>query len=299
MYEIIPIPDDAPIQYEQMGTKYKFWYTGNDGTRMLFKQGRPNTGENWAEKVCCELCSLLDLPHAHYELAQWKEVHGVTTPTIVPNGARLVHGNELLAGVEGYDAEKRYKVREHTVRLVLAVVGNPNYGPPIGCNVPSEFTSISDFFVGYLMLDALVSNQDRHHENWGLVVGQEWGVTLAPTFDHAASLGRNESDETRLDRLKTKDKGRSVKTYVERAKSALYKSSKSEKPLTTFGAFNEAARLRTDAANYWLSKLAGLSFDEIGAIFNNIPSSEMSDLAREFAMKMLEINIERLLNRGV
>jgi len=299
MYEIVTIPDDAPVQYEQMGTKYKFWYTGDDGTRMLFKQGRPDTGENWAEKVCCELCLLLDMPHAHYELARWKEVRGVTTSTIVPNGARLVHGNELLAGVEGYDAEKRYKVREHTVRLVLAVVGNPGFGSPIGCTVPGEFTSAADFFVGYLMLDALVSNQDRHHENWGLVAGQDCGITLAPTFDHAASLGRNESDETRLDRLKTKDKGRSVEAYVERARSALYKSSKSVKPLTTLRAFNEAARLRTVAANYWLSRLAELSFNDIEAIFSNIPSNEMSGLAREFAMKMLEINIERLLNRGV
>lgn len=298
MYDIVNIPDDAPVQPEQMGTKYKFWYTGDDGKRMLFKQGRPDTGENWAEKVCCELCSLLDIPHAHYELAQWKEAHGVTTSTIVPNGARLVHGNELLAGVDGYDAEKLYKVREHTVRLVLAVVGNPGFGSPIECAIPSEFTSVSDFFVGYLMLDALVSNQDRHHENWGLVAGQDCGITLAPTFDHAASLGRNEPDEARLDRLRTKDKGRSVEAYVNRARSALYKSSKSAKPLTTLDAFNEAARLRPIAANYWLSRLARLSFDDIEAIFNNIPSSEISDLAREFAMKMIEINIERLLNRG-
>ncbi|PCH60225.1 MAG: phosphatidylinositol kinase [Gammaproteobacteria bacterium] len=299
MFEIISIPDDAPVQFEQMGTKYKFWYTGSDGERTLFKQGRPNTGENWAEKVCCELCSLLDLPHAHYEFAKWKEVNGVATPTIVPNGARLVHGNELLAGVNKYEAGKQYKVRGHTVRLVLAVIGNPDFDPPIGCNVPGEFTSASDFFVGYLMLDAWVSNQDRHHENWGLVVSQDGGVTLAPTFDHAASLGRNESDETRLDRLRTKDKGRSVEAYVERARSALYKSSISKKPLTTSDAFNEAARLRTDAASYWLSRLAGLSFDDIEAIFNNIPSGSMSDLAREFAMKMLKINLERLLTRGV
>lgn len=298
MYDIVYISDDAPVQFEQMGTKYKFWYTGEDGVRTLFKQGRPDTGENWAEKVCCELCALLDLPHAHYELARWKDIHGVATPTIVPSGARLIHGNELLAGVDGYDAEKRYKVRGHTVRLVLAVVGNSKFGCPIGCDSPSVFTSSSDFFVGYLMLDALVSNQDRHHENWGLIAGQDWGVTLAPTFDHAASLGRNESDAACLDRLRTKDKGRSVEMYVERARSALYKSSLSEKPLTTLDAYKEAARLRTDAASYWISKLASLSFDDIEAIFNNIPSSEMSDLAREFAMKMLKINIERLLNCG-
>ncbi|MFV2058894.1 MAG: phosphatidylinositol kinase, partial [Thiohalomonadales bacterium] len=61
--------DHAASQLEQLGTKSKFWYR-NDYGSMLFKQGRPNTGENWAEKVCCEMCKLLKLPHAHYEFAE-------------------------------------------------------------------------------------------------------------------------------------------------------------------------------------------------------------------------------------
>ncbi len=299
MYEIINIPNDAPIQYEQMGTKSKFWFLDDDGRRVLFKEGRPGTGENWAEKVCCEICELLGLPHANYELAKWKGARGVITPTIVAKGYRLVHGNELLAGVDGYDTEKRYRVRGHTVRLVVAVVAHSNVNFPIGYEAPDEFESAADVFTGYLMLDALVGNQDRHHENWALVIGPDRRVYLAPTFDHAASLGRNESDEVRTDRLTTKDKGRSVETYVERAKSALYKVPNSSKPLSTLDAFKEIARFRPAAAKYWVSKLRSLSFEDIETILNNIPSSEMSDQARAFALKMLKLNIERIVNCGV
>lgn len=41
------------------------------------------------------------------------------------------------------------------------------------------------------MLDALVANLDRHHENWGIVVDPSGllPTELAPTFDHASSLG--------------------------------------------------------------------------------------------------------------
>jgi len=299
MYEIINIPDDAPIQYEQMGTKYKFWYL-NNGVRMLFKQGRPGTGENWSEKTCSEICGLLGLPHASYELAEWKGLSGVITPNMVQEGFRLVHGNELLAGLsDGYDAEKRYRVREHTVRLVDAVIADSNVMFPIGYEAPGEFTSAADVFSGYLMFDALVGNQDRHHENWALVAGSDRSVYLAPTFDHAASLGRNESDDARRDRLTTKDKGRSVEVYVERAKSALYKVPNSVKPLSTLDAFKEVARFRPVAAKYWVSKLGGLSFSDIETILNKIPSSEMSEQAREFALKMLKLNIERILSCGV
>lgn len=45
---------------------------------------------------------------------------------------------------------------------------------------------------------------------------------MAPTFDHASSLGRNESDERRIERLHTKDEGFNVQAYVKRAKTPIY-----------------------------------------------------------------------------
>lgn len=298
MHEIIEIPDDAPVQFEQLGTKSKFWFLNEDDERVLFKQGRPGTGENWAEVVCCDICELLDIPHAYYQFATWKGQNGVITPTFVGKGYRLVLGNEILAGVEGYEAEKRYKVRGHTVRLVIAATSYNLINMPLGCNVPSNFVAASDFFVGYLMLDALVSNQDRHHENWGLMARSEGGLFLAPTFDHAASLGRNESDVDRHDRLTTKDIGRSVEAFVQRAKSALYKTPKSNKPLSTLDAFIDAARLRKVAAQYWLEKLARVQFSDFEEILSSIPANEMSEQAKEFALKMLQVNTKRLLTYG-
>ena len=63
-YPIIEVPEGASSQLEQLGTKSKFWYRDEHDKRGMFKRGRPGTGENWAEKVCCEICRLLGLPHA-------------------------------------------------------------------------------------------------------------------------------------------------------------------------------------------------------------------------------------------
>ena len=299
-YPIVEIPEDAPAQLEQLGTKNKFWYRNENGQRMMFKRGRPGTGENWAEKVCCEICRLLDIPHAEYGLAVWKDQSGVVTPTFVPKGGRLVLGNELLARiVDDYDRTARFRARQHTVRTVMAVASSKAIAFPMDWNPPESITDAAGVFVGYLMLDALVSNQDRHHENWGVIFLPGEGVFLAPTFDHASSLGRNETDAARTDRLTTKDKGRSVDAYVARAKSAFYATHSSTKSLTTLDAFREAAKIRPEAANHWVGQLAGVSMKSCRKILAEIPDTEILTPARDFAVRMIEINASRILQTSL
>lgn len=315
MYPIIQVPDEAPEQPEQLGTKWKFWYWGADKQRWLFKEGRPNTGENWSEKVCCELCELLRIPHCHYDFARWKGHRGLVSPTFIPDGGRLIVGNELLAKfVSDYHGEHRVRAQKHTVSRVMAIMRGAMrlavkvprgartvlrpmlIEMPLGFVAPPEIRTVAGVFIGYLMLDALVSNQDRHDENWGLILSSDNRLTLAPTFDHASSLGRNEQDAERLERLNTRDQGRSIERYVERARSALY-ARVGEKALTTLVAFEEAAKLPEvrEAKAYWLGRLAAVGLAEFREIFENIPASEITEPARDFALKMLEINRERLL----
>jgi hypothetical protein len=297
-YPIIELTYDAPIQLEQLGTKAKFWFRDTDGQQVLFKVGRPGTGENWAEKVCCEICKLLDLPHAHYDLAIWDGRKGVVTKSFVPDGARLVFGNELLSKfIDEYDQSTRYKARQHTVRVVMAVTGHQDVGLPLGWDVPSNaIKDAASVFVGYLMLDALVGNQDRHHENWALILVPDQGVFFAPTFDHASSLGRNEIDQVRIDILTTKDKGRNVEAYVRRAKSALFAANNDLHPLKTLEAFSEAAKIRPHAAEFWKQKLATIDLINMREILAQIPDTEISAPARDFAYRMLEINFQRILS---
>ena len=100
----------------------------------------------------------------------------------------------------------RYKVKAHTVSAVSGVVRLLN--PPTSVwssDLPENVDSAMDVFIGYVMLDMWIANQDRHHENWAAVWDGE-ALHLAPTFDHGAALARNLSDQERLDRLTTKDR---------------------------------------------------------------------------------------------
>ena len=292
MYHIIEVPEEAPDSTEQLGSKPKFWFSDAGGQRFLFKQGRSGTGENWAEKIAAEVCTLLQIPHASYDLAVWRGLQGVVSPRFVPEGARLIFGNELLARVvKGYEGETRYYQQTgHTVARVFAVLRDPRIQAPAGWQASDAINTASDVFIGYLLLDALIGNTDRHHENWGLLLrpGPDGlGRELAPTFDHASSLGRNEPDERRTARLVSRDRAYSVAGYAQRARSAFYKAPTDTRPLSTFDALAEASKLRPRAALEWIHRLEGVRDVHIRSIVEEVPPAYITPPAREFAYRFL------------
>ena len=298
-FPIVTVSPDSSTQLEQLGTKAKFWYQFDENPKALFKAGRPGTGENWSEKICCELARLLGLPHAEYELALWRGTKGVISPSLVPKNGRLILGNELLAKVDtSYETAARYKTTQHILRRVIAVLQQSTIviGTPTGWVCPPQVSDAVGVFAGYLLLDALVCNQDRHHENWGLIATPENGLTLAPTFDHASSLGRNETDATRKNRLNTRDKGYSVEKYVEKALSGFFENKSSTKAMSTVEAFHDCAKANVRAGQYWLDRLYALKDSDFSDILSSIPGEFISPEARDFANAMLRINRNRLLS---
>jgi hypothetical protein len=295
MFPVVTVLENASELTEQLGSKYKFWYRDQS---FMFKLGRVGTGENWSEKVAAELCELLGLPHAIYELASWKGQAGTVTANVVPAGARLVLGNELLASFKpDYPGTERFRQRQHTVRRVLAALSTKGFQVPLNTRAEVTLTSPVDFFTGYIMLDAWIGNTDRHHENWGLVLLDSGAVHLAPTFDHASSLGRELTDAARLERLNTADNRRSVSTYISKSASALYRTENERRPLSTMDAFLEFAKLRSAGADYWLGRLSRVTDAEINRIIDKVPAEFMSDPARQFARTILQRNRETLIAR--
>jgi hypothetical protein len=59
-FPIIEISADAISGDEQLGSKPKFWFIRN-GERWLFKERRPNTGEDWAEKLASDIARQINV----------------------------------------------------------------------------------------------------------------------------------------------------------------------------------------------------------------------------------------------
>lgn len=299
-YLIQDISEFDSDSLEQLGTKSKFWYVNSD-VEYLFKSVTSSTGErlgeDWAEKIACELAELLGLPHAHYELAIYKRVRGVITKNFInKNSAQrsesLTAGNELLQehvsqlGVENPNIQY--------VKHVHKVMKNKIKGKPLGFPSLSNIKTASDFFVGYLMFDVLISNQDRHNENWGMIITSKGDTHLAPSYDHGASLARNESDETRKLRIESRDKGQQVTNYVRKAKSQ-FQDPLTNKRLKLLEAFRQYALMEKVAALAWLERLSKIENFQIQVIISKIPNLLMSDMAKEFTLKLIISNRDNLL----
>jgi hypothetical protein len=305
MFSIQRVEKQAAEAVEPLGSKSKFWFS--DGPRrMLFKAEERGTGEDWAEKVACHLCELLGLPHVHYELAELYDggryvQPGVVCETCSPRPLSLVLGNQLLLERDPlYPADNRskYKVREHTPAAVAEVVGR--LAPPaVGWmgNVPAGIETALDVFIGYLMLDAWIANQDRHHENWGAL--RDDHLRLGPTFDHGACLARNISDQEREERLRTRDQNRTVAAFARRARSAFYALATAPRPLGTVEAFTAFAGFAAPAARIWLARLAEVGQPAIHRILDQVPDQRMSTIAKEFTLVLLMANQLRLGKEAV
>lgn len=284
---------------ETVGSKPKFWF--RDGSRrMLFKADDRGTGEDWAEVIVCQLCRLIGLPHVEYELASEFNGHDYIRPGVVcenmsPAPAELVLGNELLLAIAPeYPVQQRFRVRQHTVEAVYDTIAKLE--PPAEAwtsYVPADVKSAPDVFAGYVMLDAWVANQDRHHENWGAIRDGE-SLRLAPTFDHGAALARNLLDTERKERLETKDKNRSVAAFVLKGRSAFYSPVNQARSLELRTAFLAFAQRVPAAASAWLTRLDEVNMESVEDTLKQVPTHRMSDLCKKFTMMMLQENKKRL-----
>jgi len=292
---IIDLGDIQPDIYEQLGTKPKFWFEHPVFGKCLCKSVRPDTGEDWSEVVAAGIAERLGLPHAEYKYARYKGQRAVLTPTILPDLTALILGNELLTHLdptykEGVQSSTQVA---HTVHLVMQLLDHVR-APKTSNSYPTPVGSAADVFAGYLAFDALIGNTDRHHANWGIVIGPEAEVRLAPTFDHASSLGCHENDDRRALRLVGKDRNFTVASFASKAGSGFYDDTALSKRVSTIDAFATACAMRTTVAQGWLDRIASLAEEDFVELIAKVPTPLISETARLFAVELLKENQRRL-----
>ncbi len=281
-YHIIQVNPEWMLQREEMGSKTKFWYrplanhtdaSVVDDNMWLFKYPQPRTGQHWAEKIAAEVAVILRINHARVELAEFQGDRGSVTESFARSGRSLYHGNQVLERVvHGYDPEQRFRQSNHTLANI--------FGAMDGIFVePETAKSAKTLMAEYVLLDAVIGNTDRHHENWGVLrrrVGDKWRGFVAPSFDHASSLGRELLDDRR-DRLLTENR---VGVYAEKGRGAIYWSEDDRRGLSPLELVRQGTALHPDLFLPALSKLERLNHETMTSLVDRIPRCWMSSTRR-------------------
>lgn len=317
MFPVVDVTGWERLNTEQMGTKPKFWCLDKSGNKCLFKESRSHAGEHWSEKLAAEIAGVLGIPHAEIELAVCDGKNGTLSRNFLSpdEPGALVHGNELLFEHDpDYPMDaSNFRLVQHTLDRIFAALRRSGALLPDGFKAPKNVGSACELFVGYLLLDALIVNTDRHHANWAVIISRCLDgtdrVEIAPTFDHASSLGRELTDERRLAKLNAEKKWHDLKNparrdqtvvgYLEKeeGRSRIYGSEQDVKALHPMQVFEKARAEFLEAADAWIDRLASVELTEFESIVSEVPLAIMSQQARNFSLCVIDLNRTALTSR--
>lgn len=290
-YNILHLESDSPEVIEQLGSKRKFWFRlPDDEQPWLFKYTRTNTGEDWSEKIAAEIALLLQIPAAKVELATFMGSRGCASRSFVDThkGYELIHGSEILAGrVIGYERTKQWGQSEHCVKNIISAVEQV---------FPQQRRQSEQLRIlaSYMVLDALICNTDRHHDNWGLLRHVYHGRTIhaiAPSFDHASSLGRELLPEKVASYLQRPN---GIEQYIAKGRGGIFwdvSGTKGENPLLL------AIRSADKYPQYFkpcIRRLKDIPDADILRIIDRVPVEWMSTHERIFCAEMLKTTAHKL-----
>lgn len=287
-FEVIDVGTWTAAGEEQLGTKPKQWLRDHDGFLWLWKEvtrnrtpdGEYPKGDDWAERIVTEMVRSLNIAVARTELAERDGRFGTVSLSVVdPESERLVHGNELLAevGVVGADPHDRTGYTLDAVRRSLNGVEGATPG-----------STAFQCLTGYLLVDAVVGNTDRHQENWAVIESPMGERRLAPSFDHASSLGFLLDDAARYAMLTTTDTNQTPQAWAARAHSRFEGRLH---PVEV--ALSAVDIVGPDIAGAVLRQLEQL---DLAGIIARVPSGRISEPASEFAVRVVEANRARILS---
>lgn len=312
LFPVIDVTDWELVENEVLGANPKIWVRMPDGGRdrqddWLFKPVVvPEStglaqGEDWAEKIVSELGGLLGVPCAPVDLARRAGVRGSISRNVVPPGWDRVLGSDLLFVTEpsyrgpfldSDGRERRPKGRPgHSPAVIAAALEQCD--APAGSGLPSGLSA----FAGYVVLDAWVANQDRHDQKWAVLRSavEQRPLVLAPSYDHASSIGFNLADDKRSRELA---RAGGLGQFVSRARADRFEHDpsmpKAQRP-TLVDIANQVLRIAgSEVEAHWLDTLEQLGTGDVERIVNSVP--ELSEVARTFILELLDANRRRLLD---
>ncbi|PEE43828.1 toxin HipA [Priestia megaterium] len=257
------------------GTREKFWLINPENEeRYMFKLPKEGTGEIWAEKVASEIGKVLKLEMMDVAIAKYEDRQGLLLTNFVKYGEEEhFDGGDLLKTIiDGFDPND---LTDYTLENILR------------CLVP---LNLEKEIVKVIIFDALIGNQDRHCENWGVI--QKGGdIRLTPIYDNGASLGFSNKEERVEMMLKDANM---FGAFTNRGKSIIGIPSKKKPKIKAL--LHEIYALFPGVVSEEIERLDYLQTEEIKHILEIIPLDIMSETYKIWVERLLIYRKEWIIN---
>lgn len=194
--------------------------------------------------------------------------------------------NLYVSGLE--EKLSSYSSSSHLVDLdgiMIVMENNPRF---------LEHPELKERFWDMFIVDALIGNNDRNNENWGMLVNSITNeMTVAPVFDNGAAFGNN-IDDKKIERILSDEKRFEQSVYSSR----ICAFSREDKTINPFY-FIES--LSNKDCNKALARVVSkIDLNKIKKIINEIPNefngvTIISNDRKEFYCKCVEYRLEKSL----
>ena len=241
------------------------------------------------------MADLIGVRCAEVQLARFGDTLGTQSSAFAEPEWLRVHGNEVMAeGIPGYDGSRGAGRGDHSIRNILPAVGKWAERHDL------DPQAILGELASYAILDGLIGNTDRHHENWMFFYHPERrSYQLAPSYDHGSSLGRELQDASRRvsrSRSAILASGRMLNYLLGGGTPrAVYIGSDSPKAPPPLVTAKLLCRWHPDVARPWLERLESATERAFRNVIDRVPDEFISPVARDFAHRILTISREELL----
>lgn len=261
-------------------TWYEYWSRfGESPARDVYLEGTEFT--SIGEEIADAAEEMVEADKISY-LAKW------VGPVSLPGFA------VLATYKKNYDKTRGKPIRQpqHNIRDIFCSV--KALERDLGSTTPINERSLLEQLTTYMILDGMIANTDRHHQNWMLINEYKCGInnlTVAPSFDHGSSLGSKLADQER-DEILSSD---GVLDHVRNLKGKVFEDGSNGRAPSPLDLAKSLCTRWSDYAQSTLAKLENVRDSEFRAIIDRVPGNFMSDIAREFAYQTIVTSKNELL----